>query len=190
MCIQKLYLYISSNDIQRKVDEDCSFNASPLLNINGVCIAVVQLLRLSWICFYMIDLIYVDKFGKCVCGISIPVQLIDEIIHSKTSTLYASYMILQYIVSGVLKVQLQWKSTSVNISLTYSTYHLELAFDTFMRHFTSACLACRSSWEKYISKIVFEKSRFQIAMAFQTLLHEGLREASIPDRTVKLCVRW
>ena len=38
------------------------------------------------------------------------------------------------------KVLLQWNSTSVYTSWTYSTYHLELALSTFMRHFISAYL--------------------------------------------------
>ena len=47
-----------------------------------------------------------------------------------------------------VKGLLQWKSTSVYTSWTYSTYHLELALDTFMRHFESACLVCHTSWAK------------------------------------------
>ena len=46
---------------------------------------------------------------------------------------------------GCLKVLLQWKSTSVYTSWTYSTYHLELAMGTFMRHFVSSCLVCHTS---------------------------------------------
>ena len=47
-----------------------------------------------------------------------------------------------------LKVLLQWNSTSVYTSWTYSTYHLELALDTFIRQFISACLVCHTSQEK------------------------------------------
>ena len=43
------------------------------------------------------------------------------------------------------KVLLQWNSTSVYTSWTYSTYHLELALGTFIRHFISACLVCHTS---------------------------------------------
>ena len=44
-----------------------------------------------------------------------------------------------------LKVLLQWNSTSVKTSCTYSTYHLELALGTFICHFISACLVCHTS---------------------------------------------
>ena len=44
-----------------------------------------------------------------------------------------------------LKVLLQWNSTSVYTSCTYSTYHLELALGTFICHFISACLVCHTS---------------------------------------------
>ena len=43
------------------------------------------------------------------------------------------------------KVLLQWNSTSVYTSCTYSTYLLELALGTFMCHFISACLVCHTS---------------------------------------------
>ena len=43
------------------------------------------------------------------------------------------------------KVLLQWNSTSVYTSCTYSTYHLELALGTFICHFISACLVCHTS---------------------------------------------
>ena len=43
------------------------------------------------------------------------------------------------------KVLLQWNSTSVYTSCTYSTYLLGLALGTFMCHFTSACLVCHTS---------------------------------------------
>ena len=45
----------------------------------------------------------------------------------------------------ILKVLLQWNSTSVYTSCTYSTYHLELALGTFICHFISACLVCHTS---------------------------------------------
>ena len=45
----------------------------------------------------------------------------------------------------VFKVLLQWNSTSVYTSCTYSTYHLELALGTFICHFISACLVCHTS---------------------------------------------
>ena len=48
----------------------------------------------------------------------------------------------------LLKVLLQWNSTSVYTSWTYSTYHLELALSTFTRHFISAYLVCHTSKEK------------------------------------------
>ena len=44
-----------------------------------------------------------------------------------------------------LKVLLQWNSTSVYTSCTYSTYHLELALGTFICHFISACLVFHTS---------------------------------------------
>ena len=44
-----------------------------------------------------------------------------------------------------LKVLLQWNSTSVYTSCTYSTYHLELALGTFICHFITACLVCHTS---------------------------------------------
>ena len=44
-----------------------------------------------------------------------------------------------------LKVLLQWNSTSVYTSCTYSTYHLELALGIFICHFISACLVCHTS---------------------------------------------
>ena len=44
-----------------------------------------------------------------------------------------------------VKVLLQWNSTSVYTSCTYSTYHLELALGTFICHFISACLVCHTS---------------------------------------------
>ena len=71
-------------------------------------------------------------------------------------------------VRGMFKVLLQWKSTSVYTSWTYSTYYLELVLGTFMRHFASACLVCHASWES-ISRFVFYNSQFQIAEAFQRL---------------------
>ena len=43
-----------------------------------------------------------------------------------------------------LKVLLQWNSTSVYTSCTYSTYHLELALGTFLCHFIGACLVCHT----------------------------------------------
>ena len=46
------------------------------------------------------------------------------------------------------KVLLQWKSTSVHTSWTYSTNHPELALGTFMRHFVSARLVCHAYCEK------------------------------------------
>ena len=49
---------------------------------------------------------------------------------------------------SMLNVLLQWNSTSVYTSWTYSTYHLELALGTFIRHFISACLVCHTSYEK------------------------------------------
>ena len=49
---------------------------------------------------------------------------------------------------STLKVLLQWNSTSVFTSCTYSTYHLELALGTFICHFISACLVCHTSSEK------------------------------------------
>ena len=54
------------------------------------------------------------------------------------------------LMSWQLKVLLQWNSTSVYTSWTYSTYHLELALGTFIRQFISACLVCHTSQEKYI----------------------------------------
>ena len=56
----------------------------------------------------------------------------------------------------ILKVLLQWNSTSVYTSWTYSTYHLELALGTFIRQFISACLVCHTSQEK-ISPIRIRK---------------------------------
>ena len=44
-----------------------------------------------------------------------------------------------------IKVLLQWNSTSVFTSCTYSTYHLELALGTFICHFISPCLVCHTS---------------------------------------------
>ena len=44
-----------------------------------------------------------------------------------------------------VRVLLQWNSTSVYTSCTYSTYHLELALATFICHFISACLICHTS---------------------------------------------
>ena len=79
-----------------------------------------------------------------------------------------------------LKVLLQWKSTWVYTSWTYSTYHLEFALGTLMRHFVSACLVCHISWEN-ICKFVFENSRFQLAEAFQSLLYDG-RSALLTNR--------
>ena len=52
-----------------------------------------------------------------------------------------------------IKVLLQWKSTSVYTSWTYSMYHLELALDTCMRHFVSAWLLYHTFWEKYLSSV-------------------------------------
>ena len=46
---------------------------------------------------------------------------------------------------SLLKVLLQWNSTSVYTSCAYSTYHLELALGTFICHFISACLVCHTS---------------------------------------------
>ena len=83
--------------------------------------------------------------------------------------------------ANVVKVLLQWKSTSVHTSWTYSTYHLELALGTFMPHFVSACLVRHTSLEN-ISKFVFENSRFQIAEAFQSLLCDG-RSATVVNKS-------
>ena len=47
-----------------------------------------------------------------------------------------------------IKVLLQWNSTSIYTSWTYSTYHLELALGTFIRQFISACLVCHIYQEK------------------------------------------
>ena len=58
------------------------------------------------------------------------------------------------------EVLLQWKSTSVYTSSTYSIYHLELALGTVMPHFVSACLVCHTSWEKNrIQKFTVPDSR-------------------------------
>ena len=54
----------------------------------------------------------------------------------------------EWATSYYLKVLLQWNSTSVFTSCTYSTYHLELALGTFICHFISACLVCHTSSEK------------------------------------------
>ena len=48
----------------------------------------------------------------------------------------------------LIKVLLQWKSTSVHNSWTYSTNHPELDLGTFMRHFVSARLVCHTYCEK------------------------------------------
>ena len=56
--------------------------------------------------------------------------------------------LLPHLPEARLKVLLQWNSTSVYTSWTYSTYHLELALGTFIRHFISACLVCHTSSEK------------------------------------------
>ena len=86
--------------------------------------------------------------------------------------LYTQYWI--YHIHPLMDVQVlpQWKSASIYTSWTYSTYHLELALGTFMRHFVSACLVCYRYWEN-ISKFVFANSRFQIAEALQSLLCDG-----------------
>ena len=70
------------------------------------------------------------------------------------------------------KVLLQWNSTSVYNSCTYSTYHLELALGTFMRHFVSACLVYYTSWEKiYLnsySKIHGSRKPMRSNLSFMT----------------------
>ena len=60
---------------------------------------------------------------------------------------YSFVWITDLCISGTvsIKVLLQWNSTSVYTSCTYSTYLLGLALGTFMCHFISACLVCHTS---------------------------------------------
>ena len=67
---------------------------------------------------------------NCMCTMWIVLQ--TELINRRTTFMN-------------VKVLLQWNSTSVYTSCTYSTYHLELALGTFICHFISACLVCHTS---------------------------------------------
>ena len=58
---------------------------------------------------------------------------------------YCEVFILLLETCLIVKVLLQWNSTSVYTSCTYSTYLLGLALGTFMCHFISACLVCHTS---------------------------------------------
>ena len=67
------------------------------------------------------------------------------LVSGKNTRVNLFHWFLKYLRSEILKVLLQWNSTSVYTSCTYSTYHLELALGTFICHFISACLVCHTS---------------------------------------------
>ena len=79
------------------------------------------------------------------------------------------------------KVLLQWKSTSVYNSWTYSSHHLQLALGTLMHYLISACLVCHTYWEKIsinlYSKIHGSKQprRFSATAALSRLQTNGAR---------------
>ena len=64
---------------------------------------------------------------------------------------------------------LQWKSTSVYTSWTYSTYHLRLALGHLYASYCKFLSDLPCILGKNISKFVFEHSRFRIAETFQSL---------------------